>query len=141
MLVKDIMTREVISIDADTSVLKAARLMLQNHISSLPVVNKKDGKLIGIVTEADFLELIVEPRRLDHECKVEEIMTPNPYTVEADDTLEHLVEAMERRHVWRLPVVRDGRMVGIVSGANLVVAAPWRISYVEHLVAAWPSRG
>ena len=141
MLVKDIMTREVISIDAATSVLKAARLMLQNHISGLPIVNKKDGKLIGIVTEADFLGLIVEPGRLDHECKVEEAMTPNPYFVEEDDSLEHLVEVMQRGHVKRLPVVRDGRVVGIVSGANLIAAAPWRISYVEHLVTAWPSRG
>jgi CBS domain-containing protein len=140
MLVKDIMTHNVISIDADTSVLKAARLMLQNHISGLPVVNK-DGELVGIVTEADFLEFIVEPEQLDHECKVEEIMTPNPYTVEAEDSLEHLVEVMQRHRIKRLPVVRDGRMVGIVSGANLIVAAPWRISYVEHLVTAWPCRG
>jgi CBS domain-containing protein len=140
MLVKDIMTHNVISIAADTSLLKAARLMLQNHISGLPVVNK-DGKLVGIVTEADFLKFIVEPEQLDHECKVEEIMTPNPYTVEAEDSLEHLVEVMQRRGIKRLPVVRDGRMVGIVSGANLIVAAPWRISYVEHLVTAWPCRG
>jgi len=132
------MTHNVISIDADTSVLKAARLMLENHISGLPVV-KKDGKLVGIVTEADFLEFIVEPGRLDQECKVEEIMTRNPYTIEAEDSLDHLVEVMERRRIKRLPVVRDGRMVGIVSGANLIVHAPWRISYVEHLVATWPS--
>jgi len=140
MLVKDIMTHNVISIDADTSVLKAARLMLQNHISGLPVVNR-DGKLIGIVTEADFLDFIVEPERPDHECKVEEIMTPNPYTVEAEDSLEHLVEVMQRRRIKHLPVVQEGRMVGIVSGVNLIVSAPWRISYVEHLVTAWPSRG
>jgi CBS domain-containing protein len=140
MLVKDIMTHNVISIGADSSVSKAARLMLQNHISGLPVVNK-DGKLVGIVTEADFLEFIVEPEQLNHECKVEQIMTPNPYTVEAEDSLEHLVEVMQRRRIKHLPVVRDGRMVGIVSGANLIVAAPWRISYVEHLVTTWPCRG
>ena len=140
MLVKDIMTHNVISIDADTSVLKAARLMLQNHISDLPVVNKH-GKLVGIVTEEDFLEFVVEPGRLDNECKVAEIMTLNPYTVEEEDSLEHLVEVMQRGRIMRLPVVRDGRMVGIVSGANLIVAAPWRISYVEHLVTAWPHRG
>lgn len=140
MLVKDIMTHNVISVDAEASVLKAARLMLQNHISGLPVVNK-DGKLVGIVTEADFLEFIVEPEQPDHEYKVEEIMTPNPYTVQAEDSLEHLVEVMQQRRIKRLPVVRDGRMVGIVSGANLIVAAPWRICYVEHLVTAWPCRG
>jgi CBS domain-containing protein len=139
MLVKDIMTHKVISIDADASVLKAARLMLQNHISGLPALDK-DGKLVGIVTEADFLEFIVKPRRRADECKVEEIMTPDPYTVREEDTLEHLVEVMQRRCIKRLPVVRDGRMVGIVSGANLIAAAPWQISYIEHLVTRWPDR-
>ena len=114
--------------------------MLENHISGLPVVNKH-GKLVGIVTEEDFLQFVVELGRLDNECKVAEIMTLNPYTVEEEDSLEHLVEVMQRGRIMRLPVVRDGRMVGIVSGANLIVAAPWRISYVEHLVTAWPHRG
>ena len=54
MQVKDVMTRNVISITADEPILKAARLMLQNRISGLPVVDK-DGALIGMVTEGDFL--------------------------------------------------------------------------------------
>jgi CBS domain-containing protein len=140
MVVKDIMSHNVISVDADTSVRTAARLMLQNHISGLPVVDKA-GKMVGIVTEADFLDFIIEPARLDHGCKVEEAMTPNPYFVAEDDSLEHLVEVMQRGHVKRLPVVRDGRVVGIVSGANLIAATPWRIAYVEHLVTTWPNRG
>jgi CBS domain-containing protein len=142
MQVKDIMTPNVIWIDAGASVLDAARLMLQNRISGLPVADK-DGNLVGIVTEGDFLrrselgtqqrrpkwlEFIVGPGRLADEYvhasgrKVEEIMTPDPYTVTEDDTLEHLVEVMQRRHIKRLPVVRDGRMVGIVSRANLMHA-------------------
>ncbi len=142
MQVKDVMTQKVISIEASASVLKAARLMLQNHISGLPVVDR-DGKLIGIVTEGDFLrrselgtqrgrpkwlEFIIGPGRLADEYvhasgrKVEEIMTPDPYTVTEEDTLEHLVEVMQGRRVKRLPVVRDGRMVGIVSRANLMLA-------------------
>lgn len=139
MLVKDIMTNNVISIDTDASVLKAARLMVKNHISGLPVVDK-GGKLVGIVSEADFLEFIVEPGRFADECRVEEIMTPNPHTVGEEDSLDHLVEMMQRHRIKRLPVVRDGRMVGIVSGANLIVHAPWRVSYIEHLVTRWPDR-
>ena len=139
MLVKDIMTHDVISVDPDASVLNAARLMLKNHISDLPVVDK-NGKPVGILTEADFLEFIVGPERVAEKCKVEEIMTPDPYTVKEEDSLEHLVEEMQRRCINRLPVVRDGQMVGIVSGTNLIVAAPWRISYLEHLVTRWPER-
>ena len=142
MRVKDVMTPDVISVGCDESVVKAARLMLQNRISGLPVVDK-EGELVGIVTEGDFLrrgelgtqkrrpkwlEFILGPGRLAREfvqtegTKVEEIMTPDPYTVAEDDPLENVVEVMERRHVKRLPVMRGGRMVGIVSRANLMHA-------------------
>jgi CBS domain-containing protein len=142
MQVKDIMTRNVISVAADEPILKAAQLMLQNRISGLPVVDK-DGALVGIVTEGDFLrrseigtqrrrskwlEFIVGPGRLAQEYvqtsgrKVEDIMTRDPHCVGEDDSLEAVVEAMERHRVKRLPVVRDNKIVGIVSRANLMHA-------------------
>jgi CBS domain-containing protein len=142
MQVKDVMTQNVISVQPDESVLKAARLMLQNRISGLPVVDK-DGELIGIVTEGDFLrrselgtqrrrpkwlEFIVGPGRLADEYvhtsgrKVDEIMTPDPCVVTENASLEKVVELMERRHVKRLPVTRGGRMVGIISRSNLMHA-------------------
>ena len=142
MRVKDVMTPNVICIGADEPVLKAARLMLQNHISGLPVIDK-DGELVGIVTEGDFLrrselgtqrrrpkwlEFIIGPGRLAQEYthssgrKVEEIMTPEPRTIGEDETLEAVVNAMERHHVKRLPVTRGGRVVGIISRANLMHA-------------------
>jgi predicted transcriptional regulator len=98
---------------------------------------------MGIVTEGDFLrrgelgtqrrrpkwlEFIVGPGRLAEEYvhasgrKVDEIMTTDPVTAAEDDPLEKVVEVMERRHVKRLPVVKDGRMVGIISRANLMHA-------------------
>jgi CBS domain-containing protein len=142
MRVKDVMTPTVISIGADEPVVKAARLMLQNRISGLPVVDA-EGELIGVVTEGDFLrrreigterrrpkwlEFIVGPGKLAQEYvhasgrKVEEIMTPDPWTCDEDDTLDDVVEVMERRHIKRLPVIRAGRMVGVVSRANLMHA-------------------
>ncbi len=142
MRVKDVMTGNVISIGANEPVVKAARLMLQNRISGLPVLDQ-EGELAGIVTEGDFLrrselgtqrqrpkwlEFIVGPGRLANDYvhssgrKVEEIMTPDPYTVAEGDALEHVVEIMERRHIKRLPVTRGGRMVGIISRANLMHA-------------------
>lgn len=142
MQVKDVMTPNVIAVRPNESILKAAQLMLQNRISGLPVVDK-DGKLVGIVTEGDFLrrvelgaqrrrprwlEFIVGARRLGDEYvrtagrQVEEVMTPYPLTVEENESLLTVVELMERRHVKRLPVVRLGRLVGIVSRANLVHA-------------------
>ena len=142
MRVKDVMTVNVICIEADEPVLKAARLMLQNRISGLPIVDN-DGELVGIVTEGDFLrrselgtqrqrpkwlELIIGPGRLAQEYthssgrKVEDIMTPDPRTIGEDETLEAVVDKMERHCVKRLPVVRGGRVVGIISRANLMHA-------------------
>lgn len=142
MQVKDVMTRSVISVGVNEPVVKAARLMLQNRISGLPVVDR-ENELVGIVTEGDFLrrselgtqrrrpkwlEFIVGPGRLAEEFvhtsgrKVEEIMTTDPCTVSENDSLETVVEMMERRHIKRLPVVSGGRMVGIVSRANLMHA-------------------
>jgi len=142
MQVKDIMTINVISIGTDEPIVKAASLMLQNRISGLPVVDK-EGELVGIVTEADFLrrgelgtqrrrpkwlEFIVGPGKLAEEYvrtsgrKVEDVMTPDPRTVRDDDSLERVVEIMERYNIKRLPVTRGGRVVGIVSRANLLHA-------------------
>ena len=142
MQVRDVMTRNVISINSDETVLKAAELMLQNRISGLPVVDAT-GSLVGVVTEGDFLrrgeigtqrrrpkwlEFLVGPGRLASDYvhasgrKVEDVMSTEPLTVGEDDSLETVVELMERRRVKRLPVLRDGKMVGIVSRANLMYA-------------------
>jgi len=142
MRVKDVMTPNVICVGIDEPVLKAARLMLQNRISGLPVLNK-EGELVGIVTEGDFLrrgelgtqrhrpkwlEFILGPGRLAQEYvhtagrTVEEIMTPDPCTIGEDETLETVVAMMERHRVKRMPVTRAGRLIGIVSRANLMHA-------------------
>ena len=142
MQVKDVMTQNVISVEANESVLKAARLMLLNRVSGLPVIGAT-GELVGIVTEGDFLrrgelgtqrhrpkwlEFLVGPGRMAAEYmrvsgrKVGEIMTPAPLSVTEDDSLETVVEQMERHRVKRLPVIRGRQMVGIVSRANLMHA-------------------
>src|SRR5277367_6037259 len=125
MQVRDVMTQNVISIAANQTIVKAARLMLQNDISGLPVVNA-EGVLVGMVTEGDFLrrdelgtqrrrpkwlEFLLGPGRIAEEYirasgrKVEDVMTRDPVTVAEDDTLETVVELMERRRIKRLPVV------------------------------------
>lgn len=142
MKASDVMTRRVISVRPDTSILEAARLMLENGISGLPVVDSQ-GQPVGIVTEGDFLrraetgterhrspwlEFLIGPGRLaneyvhSHGRKVEELMTPGPKTVAEDTPLEDVVHEMERNHIKRLPVVRDNQLVGIISRANLLHA-------------------
>jgi CBS domain-containing protein len=151
MQVRDVMTRNVISIGADQPILKAIRLMLQNDISGLPVVDA-NGYLIGIVTEGDFLrrdelgtgrrrakwlEFLLGPGHMADEYvrkagrNIGEVMTRDPLFVSEDDTLETVVELMERHHIKRLPVLRDGKMTGIVSRANLMHALVRLDSIVE----------
>jgi CBS domain-containing protein len=136
------MTRKVVSVRPDTSVVDAANTMLQQHISGLPVVNE-GGKLIGIISEGDFirraeigtgrkrgrwLKILVGPGRAAtdfvHEQgrKVGEIMTPDPLTVTEDATLEEIVKVMEKHRIKRLPVLRGDQLVGIVTRANLLQA-------------------
>ncbi len=142
MQVRDVMTPDVISVTAKDTVLEAARMMLQNRISGLPVVDAS-GRLVGMITEGDFLrrgeigterqrpkwlEILLGPGRMADEYvrssgrKIEDVMTSDPVTVSEEDSLETVVELMERRHIKRLPVLRDGKMVGIVSRANLMHA-------------------
>lgn len=142
MKVKDVMTAKVVSIGPDATVLKAARLMLQNHISGLPVIDGS-GKLVGIVTEGDFLrrteigtrrrhslwhDILVGPGRLAdeyvhaHGRLIHEVMTPSPRTVKEDDDLSDVVALMEKHSVKRVPVLRQDVVVGIVTRANLLRA-------------------
>ena len=142
MKAEDVMTREVISIDPDATVLQAARLMLQHHISGLPVVDK-DGKLVGVLSEGDFLrrretkterrrsrwlEFLMGPGRIaseyshSHGSKVSEVMTTDVQTVDELASLEDIVELMERRRIKRVPVVCGGQLVGIVTRSNLMHA-------------------
>ncbi len=142
MKAHDVMTWGAITVEPEASVARAVRLMLQNKISGLPVVDDK-GQLVGMVTEGDFLrrgelgtqrqrprwlEFLLGPGRLAAEYvhssgqKVAEIMTPEPKTISPETPLDEVVSLMERHRVKRLPVLQDGKLVGIVSRANLLHA-------------------
>jgi CBS domain-containing protein len=142
MRAHQIMTRPVITILPDTPIVEAANLMLQRHISGLPVVDAS-GKLIGIVSEGDFirrseigtqrkrsrfLNFILGPGQAAtdfvHEQgrKVDEIMTADPVTITEDTPVEEIVARMEKNKFKRMPVMRGERVVGIVSRANLLQA-------------------
>jgi CBS domain-containing protein len=142
MKAREIMTLEVVSVSPDASIVEAVRLMLQNRISGLPVVDRQ-GMLVGVVTEGDFLrraETGTQRKRArwieffvgagqsaeeyvhTHGRKVADVMTSTPIAITEDTRLDDIVSLMEQGSVKRLPVVRQGRVVGIVSRANLLHA-------------------
>lgn len=134
----DVMTTGAATVRPDAPLAEAARLMIEHHISGLPVVSK-DGELVGVVTEHDFLKresgerprwlgvllqdaaAQITARDLD-DRKVEDVMSRNPLTVDVETPLEAIVELMERHNVKRFPVVRKREIVGIVSRADLIRA-------------------
>jgi len=142
MRAHQIMTHKVITVGPDTSIADAAAIMLKNHVSGLPVVDAS-GKLVGIVSEGDFirraeigtqrtrsrwLQFLVGPGKTATEFvqqqgrKVAEVMTPDPYTISESTTLPEVVQLMEKRNIKRLPVMRGDQIVGIVTRANLLQA-------------------
>ena len=142
MNAREIMSRRVITVTPETTIEEAIRLMLDHRISGLPVV-EADGALAGIVTEGDLLRrfetgtdkrhsgwvsLLLGPGRLaaeytrSHAHKVGEVMTTEVASVSTETPLAEVVELMEDRHIKRVPVTDGGKLVGIVSRANLVAA-------------------
>jgi CBS domain-containing protein len=144
MRAHQIMTRPVIAVTPETTIVEAANTMLQKHVSGLPVIDAA-GKLVGIVSEGDFirrseigtqrkhgrfLKFILGPGQAatdfihEHGRKVAEIMTPHllTITITEDTAVDEIVELMEKNNVKRLPVMRGDRIVGIVSRANLLQA-------------------
>jgi CBS domain-containing protein len=142
MMAEDVMTRDVISIDPDATVLQAARLMLQHRISGLPVIDKS-GKLVGVLSEGDFLrrrethterrrsrwlEFLMGPGRIaaeythSHGSKVSEAMTAQVQAVSEVTPIEDIVELMERHRIKRVPVLCGDEVVGIVTRSNLMHA-------------------
>ncbi len=142
MNAEHVMTRDVISIDPDATVLQAARLMLQHHISGLPVIDKS-GNLVGVLSEGDFLrrretkterrrsrwlEFLMGPGRMaaeyshSHGSKVSEVMSTEVQAVDVATPLEDIVDVMERRRIKRVPVLCGGLVVGIITRSNLMHA-------------------
>ncbi|KRB15392.1 hypothetical protein ASD99_11090 [Mesorhizobium sp. Root695] len=142
MRASDIMTMGATTVRPDTTIEHAARVMLEHRISGLPVVNAQ-GKLLGIVTERDllrreeigtarhrpkWLEIWLSRSQLaqeyaqEHGREVEHVMSRDVASVGPDAPVSEIVDLMEKRGIKRLPVVSDGKVIGIVSRSNLLSA-------------------
>ena len=116
MIASDIMTRKVCTIHPEASVQEAAQLLSSERISGAPVVNAA-GMIIGIVTEADIIS------KVDREglC-VADIMSHEIIAVKEETPISEIAELLARRRIKRVPVLCNGKPVGIVSRADIVDA-------------------
>lgn len=140
MHARDIMTTRVITVGEDTEIAEIAKRLLENRISALPVIDP-DGRIVGMVSEGDlmrrpeseterhpswWLSLLLLPEQKamsyvkSHGHHAADVMTRPVVTVADNASLEEIAETLERHRIKRVPVVRDGKLVGIVSRANLL---------------------
>jgi CBS domain-containing protein len=142
MRATDVMVRDVVTVRPDMNVADAVKLLSEHDVSALPVVDEA-GKLVGILSEADLIhrvEIGTEKRRpwwleavtgastlaeefaKSHGKKVGEIMTSGAISVSEDTPLSEIAALFERKRIKRVPVVKDDKLVGIVSRSNLIQA-------------------
>ncbi len=131
MLIKDWMSREVTTVTRDTSMLKASKIFKDNNFRRLPVVDE-GGKLVGIVTDRDIKDAspskattldVHELYYLLSEIKIKDIMTPSPFTINVNDSLEKAAIKMLEKRVEGLPVVDDkSEVVGIITETDIFKA-------------------
>ena len=139
MRARDIMTTNVVTVSPETDIAEAVRLMLDRQISGVPVIDDS-GRLIGILTEGDLMrraELVTgrqswwinpisSPEQeakayvKAHGLKVKDVMTKEVVTINEQEPLDRIAMVFEERGIKRTPVMRSGKIVGIVSRANLL---------------------
>jgi CBS domain-containing protein len=115
-LVKD---RKVCSVEADSSVLEAARYMMEQRIGALPVL--RNGELVGIFSERDIMNRVVAVGRLPGSTKVSEVMTANPKAVGIDETVENCMYLMREFGFRHLPILDGKELKGLVSSRDILL--------------------
>jgi len=122
MLVKEIMTKNVVTIDADASVFDACMMYKEKKVGCLVVVD--DETCVGVVTERDLIERSICQRRDPEKTKVSEIMSQNIKVVYDLDTAEKALETMKQYKIKKLPVISSEKVVGIVTITDIAEARP-----------------
>jgi CBS domain-containing protein len=114
---QEVMKRNVVSVSCDATVEETIRLLRRLDISGAPVVDG-DGMLVGIISDFALLGIVYEPSL--RTAKVAELMTRDVLTVDEQTPLSAIADLFIRHRIRRVPVVRDGRLVGVVSRPDLL---------------------
>ena len=141
--VKDIMTKEIITVSPETEIVKATKLLLENRINGVPVLDET-GRLVGILCQSDLIAQqrklpipsfftlldglipLTSEKQLDKQVRkiaavtVAEAMTPNPVTVQPDTNIDEVAALMVDRNFHTIPVVDEGKLVGVVGKEDIL---------------------
>lgn len=131
MLVKDVMSSPVVTMDEDEASNKAAVTMDQNDLGCIIVTNKA-GKSIGIITERDLVIRVLAKNLKPDTVKTKEIMTTPLVTIEPDATISEAARRMNRLDIRRLGVIYKGNLVGIISSKDILGVMPELIEIMQE---------
>jgi len=122
---------DVIQVGPGDSVLDVVRLLADQRIGCVPVV--ADGRVVGIFSERDFVHRVAQDGASAFDHSIGEVMTTPPITIDEDTPVMHSLSLMTKRRIRHLPVVTDGRLVGMISIGDLV---KFRIDAIESEAAS-----
>ena len=115
-LVKD---RRVYSVDAEKTVVEAARFMMEHNIGALPVL--RNGELVGMFSERDIMNRVVAVGRMPGQTRVGEVMTTNPRSVGVDESVENCLFLMSEFGFRHLPIVEGKQLKGLISVRDVLL--------------------
>ncbi|NLM21129.1 MAG: CBS domain-containing protein [Peptococcaceae bacterium] len=119
MKVKEIMSTDVVFVDATARVAEIAKVMKQNSIGAVPVV--KNGRVVGIITDRDIVLRVLAENKDYHSVPAEQIMSNDPVCIEENYDVDRAAELMSEYQIKRLPVLRNGNLVGIIALGDLAI--------------------
>ena len=117
ILVKDIMTKALITVNTETNVFQVAKMMQQGGIGAVLV--KKDDHLVGIITDRDYATKIVS-NNLPSDTSVEKIMSSPLITINFDEPISAAAQRMTDKKIRKLPVTDNGEIIGLITSTDLV---------------------
>ena len=115
--IKTVMSTDVLTVTPNTDIYEAIRIMVDKNVTGLPVVNP-DQTIAGVLSEKDVLALMVNAE--DQPGRVAEYMTPNPVCFDQEDSVIDVAECFIGKHFRRVPIVSEGKLVGILSRRDIV---------------------
>ena len=132
----DILSQDLVSVDAESTVGDTIDLLVREGIGGAPVM--RDGQLVGIVTELELFDVLFDPKL--RQRPVSEVMETNVCTIDESESLTQVVHTIALHGVRRLPVLRDGKTIGIISRRDLLkFSAEYGESVQDPLTELMPS--
>ena len=131
MLVKDVMSSPVITVNEDETVEKVAQLMDKYRLGCI-IVTSKDGKPVGIITERDLVVRVLAKNILPSKLKANEVMSSPLMTISPDATISEAARMMSRLNIRRLGVVYRGELIGIISSKDILAVTPELIEIIQE---------